>query len=488
MIVDPAALEDLARSALETGEEECALDVLEPAAARVGSDPHLWQWAGLLQRSLDRHGAAIASFARAARLAPANASIAHGRAQVALEAGIPAVALFETAWRLNPGSGEVVTGLTSARFAAGEGHIAADRLASVVKNNPGWIQGHRSLVQIRTLLSGKGAAWQSFADATAAMPDQGSVWQAWIEMLIDGELYGEALEIVRRARRQIGASPWFDLHEAIALSEQGRIDDAEPLFAAIDDPAATVWRVRHLLRSGRVAEALPLIDAGLDPADPALWPYAAIAWRLTGDPRWAWLDGQPGLVAVVDLTGELPPLDRVAATLRPLHLARVENIDQSVRGGTQTDGPLFSRIDPEIQLLRSAIMRAVERYIAHLPPLDPLHPTLAKARDRRVRFAGSWSVRLAGQGHHANHVHPQGWLSSALHIALPDEAARGGGEAGWLALGQPQAGIGLDLPPVQMIEPKPGQLILFPSTMWHGTVPFARGERLTVAFDVAPPR
>ena len=33
----------------------------------------------------------------------------------------------------------------------------------------------------------------------------------------------------------------------------------------------------------------------------------------------------------------------------------------------------------------------------------------------------------------------------------------------------------------------PGRLALFPSTMWHGTVPFADGERLTIAFDVARP-
>jgi len=29
---------------------------------------------------------------------------------------------------------------------------------------------------------------------------------------------------------------------------------------------------------------------------------------------------------------------------------------------------------------------------------------------------------------------------------------------------------------------------LFPSWMWHGTVPFEHGERLTVAFDVGVPR
>jgi predicted 2-oxoglutarate/Fe(II)-dependent dioxygenase YbiX len=55
-------------------------------------------------------------------------------------------------------------------------------------------------------------------------------------------------------------------------------------------------------------------------------------------------------------------------------------------------------------------------------------------------------------------------------------------------LGEPQAELGITLPPTRRIEPKPGQLVLFPSMMWHGTLPFDRGERITVAFDVAPPR
>jgi hypothetical protein len=35
--------------------------------------------------------------------------------------------------------------------------------------------------------------------------------------------------------------------------------------------------------------------------------------------------------------------------------------------------------------------------------------------------------------------------------------------------------------------PKAGRLAIFPSTMWHATEPFAEGERLTVAFDIAIP-
>ena len=95
-------------------------------------------------------------------------------------------------------------------------------------------------------------------------------------------------------------------------------------------------------------------------------------------------------------------------------------------------------------------------------------------------------MRLTGGGRHIDHVHPAGWLSSALYIALPTEVERGGGEAGWLALGQ-AGDLVPDLPPIRVVEPKPGRLVLFPSTMWHGTRPFGAGERLTVAFDVRRP-
>ncbi len=491
MTTDPAELENLANAAFDAKEEAAALAILEPAVAQIGDNARLWQWTGLLQRGIDRHADAIASFEHAARLAPRDPSIAHGRAYVALEAGLPAVDLFEQAWAMNRSSGEILSGLVSAQFAAGDGDAAVERLTQVMRNSPTWVEGHRTLAQLMTLLGRRDEATQSFAGAVLVMPRHFPLWEAWVSTLFSREAYGEALELIRRGRRTVGEGAWFDLNEAVALSELGDTAAADPLFAKVvteGGSGVVVPFVRHLLRAGRVDEALPLIEQHLDPDDSAIWPYASLAWRLAGDPRWQWLDGQDGLVSVTDLTPDLPPLDALADTLRALHRARAEHLDQSVRGGTQTDGPLFSRVDLAIQQLRAAVVGAVEKHIAGLPPVDPAHPTLSKRRDRPVRFAGSWSVRLAGEGRHANHVHPQGWLSSALYIALPSDAERGEGEAGWLTLGAPPAGLALDVPPTRTVEPKPGRLVLFPSTMWHGTVPFAQGERLTVAFDVAPPR
>jgi uncharacterized protein (TIGR02466 family) len=191
---------------------------------------------------------------------------------------------------------------------------------------------------------------------------------------------------------------------------------------------------------------------------------------------------------MIDLTPGLPPVLELASLLRSLHVAKGEYLDQSVRGGTQTDGPLFSRVDPVIRQLRSAVVGAVEKYLRQLPGIDERHPTLRYPRDRRVRFSGSWSVRLGPGGSHENHVHPQGWISSALYITLPEQAQGEADHSGWLALGEPDATVTVGLAPTRMVEPVVGRLVLFPSWMWHGTRPFTKGERLTVAFDIAVPR
>jgi hypothetical protein len=98
------------------------------------------------------------------------------------------------------------------------------------------------------------------------------------------------------------------------------------------------------------------------------------------------------------------------------------------------------------------------------------------------RFVGSWSVRLTQGGFHEPHIHNEGWLSSAFYVSLPQSA---GSRAGWLTIGEPQSVLGLDMQPRRVVEPRRGRLILFPSYLWHGTIPALPGERLTIAFDVA---
>jgi tetratricopeptide (TPR) repeat protein len=488
-IDDPQAVADFADQAIEAGEEVAAIPTVRAAAER-GKRPLMWHWLGLLHRSLDEHDEALACFGTAAQIAPRGPRIALARAQTAMEAGLPAVDLFEAARELAPQDGSVILGLAAARHAAGQGERAVAELEAVVDGSPMWTLGHEQLAQFQSTMGHPQRATESLERALTRFPKSEPLWATMLFVELRRGAYEALRPIVDRARAAGVESEEFAIFDAIIAAEFDPAIYPPALFENAPqgrDADLDRWRIRHLLRVGEPKAALPFVDRAVDANAPIeIWSYAATAWRLARDPRWEWLEGDPSLVSVTDITASLPPLDRLAQTLRSLHVANAEYLDQSVRGGTQTDGPLFSRIDPLIRALRGAIVRAVEEHVANLPPIDPKHPLLRERRDRRIRFSGSWSVRLRSGGRHSNHVHPQGWISSALYISLPTSPEAGSHE-GWLTLGQPDDKLQLDLAPFREIEPVKGHLALFPSSMWHGTVPFADGERLTVAFDVKPP-
>jgi Putative 2OG-Fe(II) oxygenase len=170
-----------------------------------------------------------------------------------------------------------------------------------------------------------------------------------------------------------------------------------------------------------------------------------------------------------------------ARELRALHHAVRRPVAQTLRGGTQTEKHL-PRDNPLVAEFFAMLDAPIRDYVSRLHH-DTGHPV-----DRRRRagygLAGSWSVRLSSGGFHTDHVHPQGWLSSAYYVELPRDNPAAG-QAGWLKFGQPGVRVGLG--PDHFVKPEPGMLVLFPSYFWHGTVPLVEGgDRLTAAFDVVP--
>lgn len=488
-VLDRAAAAALAERAAADDAEEAALPAVTRAAAS-SDDAVLWHWVGLLERAADRRDHALAAFARSLSIVPANPPVAHALARTRLEAGLPAAEAFLAAHDLAPLDGDILLGLSAARLAEGCPTAAIDGLADMCRRHPGWMAGHAELARTRWATGDRAGFLASYEHAIEGAPRDAALWNAMIGAALQAGLWEVALAAVSRARAATGGSELLDLSEAVARSETGAAQAADQAFGRIRmaHPSVEMRRVRHALRLGRLDDALAGVERGLGMPDPAaIWPYAAIAWRLADDRRLAWLEADK-LVSVHDLGARLPPLARIAELLGTMHLRAGEHVDQSVRGGTQTNGALLARTEPELAAIRTVIVGAVAAHVAALPPRDARHPTLSARRDRPARFAGSWSVRLRPGGRHANHIHQEGWLSSALYIALPASEESDDPRAGWLSLGEPQAELGVDPGGVSFVEPKPGRLVLFPSWMWHGTMPFERGERLTIAFDVRYPR
>ncbi len=460
------------------------------AARRFPDDPRIQQIFGLAARDSQRNRVALEAFGTAARLAPGDALIAHSLARVTLEAGKPAVALFDRARALAPADGSILLGRAAAQLQEGSPEQAIADLTAFVAANPLWLDGHRSLAHLRGQ-SGLAPETEIRA-AIAAQPRSSDLHRLLVATLLEARDLDGAASAIASLYDSEGASDWLDIYAAHVASESGRRVEADTRFAALPAPTdanTASLHVRHLVRAQRAAEAVRLLDEwdGRDP-DNVLWPYRSLAWRMADDPRHAWLEGDPQLVGIYDIAEEVGDLEELARHLRALHVATAPPLDQSVRGGTQTDGNLLLRDEPALSRLRKAVMRAVERHVGQLPAPRTGHPSLIEHRDP-LRIAGSWSVRLSGRGHHTDHVHSQGWLSSAFYVTLPDTLAKeaAGSAAGWLSLGEARDLVPA-LAPLALIEPRPGRLVLFPSVMWHGTRPFPEGERLTVALDIARPQ
>lgn len=475
--------------ALQAGAQSDALGPVQQAVQRHPGNARLWQLLGLINRDLDDLPAAVEAFRKAAELMPDDAMIANGHGCVAFEAGLPAVELFERAMRTDPNDRELHLRLAAARIDQGQGEEAIGGLEEAVARHPDWAIAHRKLAGLKWARGDREHFADSFERALSASPRNVNLWQAYADLMALDQLQEHSFDIVARARSAVGPLASLDAVEAIARAELGQAQLAESLFPRALKTGrldVIVAFLRHLIRTGRPQDAAVIAENNLAHAAGHLWPYLSIAWRMLGDPRGEWLEGDPSFIGVYDIADILPELDELAERLRSLHQVTDAPIDQSLRGGTQTQGNLLLPLREKFADLRQAIIAAVERHVAQLPPSRPMHPVLVERRSP-INLSGSWSVRLTGGGHHVQHFHPAGWISSALYIALPGEAERGDGEAGWLSLGEPPADLGTALPPLRVVEPKPGRLVLFPSTMWHGTRPFQAGERLTVAFDVKRP-
>lgn len=447
----------------------------------------------LLQRAVARRElqdtpGALEAILAAAKLAPNDSNAALGVAQISFEAGLPAADLYARAAQLSPARIDLQRSRATALAAEGRQLEGEVLLEQVLAANPAWIDGHRCLCGLRAT-AGDADFARSFAAAIERDHENFGLRMAWFHVLATAKNWDAARKVIADAESALGERQASLLGKLFIASESGERADDPALFDGVEsvqDVGLDLARVRHFLRGGQVERARDVCVRHMrTPAMRAFWPYLSLAWRLLGDERVEWLDSGMRDVRSYDLDFAPAELAELAQTLRGLHTMHMPYHEQSVRGGTQTERPLLLRIDPVIAKARAKIEAAVRRYIADLPQADPAHPLLAAPRGRFL-FAGSWSVRLRPGGFHAVHTHPMGWISSALYVSVPEAQSLGVPPAGHLQFGAPPPELGLGLEPYGAVEPQTGRLALFPSTMWHGTVPFNDGERLTIAFDIVP--
>lgn len=442
------------------GENENALKMLDAA----GGSFEAWYYRGAILHALARHDEAATAFRKALEIAPRRFE-----AQYALAGSLAASGREDEA-------------------------IAAYR--ATIEMAPGYLPAHREFNRLAHAMGRDVLEAQSYAFARSQVGDAPELMLAEADLLLRFNQTEHARVLLMRARQKFGDNAALANAMGRALDLESRLEEAQDAFhRAIELDPRDIGHRRELaavlLRAGKPDAAKQALQLALaqDPHDQASLAYLTLAYRHSGDSRLADLFAPEKFVREYHLkvpTGFINAADfnrALAIELERLHTRRVAPIDQTLRGGSQTAAELFTHPSREIGLLRDTIEEAVADYIANLPT-DGGHPFLSRKADD-FTFSGSWSCRLGSGGFHTNHIHNEGWLSSAYYAALPDAVAVEG--QGALTFGQSCFRLDDDDRVEARVRPQVGKLVLFPSYYWHGTETFADARpRLAVAFDVLP--
>lgn len=495
-----AALSRLLTATARAAEAEA---VVRPFAQGPAPWPEALSARAAALKLLNRREESLADYRRAAELNPQSGVAAHNVASGLGDAGRDreAAAACERAFALGLDAPE--TWLVYGRALQGQRRYdeAERALAAAVARRPAYADAVRDLGQLVWMRKGDAAAALAPVDQALASVGGDSAATAplaavKIRLLNHVEGPDAARAYAERALAASGGDPRLALEAAQLLLETdpARSLDLAGAVARRTPHEASAQRVAahaHLaLGDGPAAAAISERLLARDPTDQEAAAALATAWRLAGDDRYRALWDYAALVR--PQTIDTPRgwsslgayLDDLQGALSDLHALSAHPIEQSLRGGTQTPQNLLHSEHPAIAAFFQAVEGPIQAYRAAVGLGDDVF----RRRNRGPhRVLGAWSVRLKPNGFHVDHIHPQGWISSACYIGVPAAIGDDQDRAGWLRFGAPPIPTRPPLEAEHYVRPEPGLLALFPSYMWHGTVPFGGDEpRLTVAFDVVP--
>jgi tetratricopeptide (TPR) repeat protein len=336
---------------------------------------------------------------------------------------------------------------------------------------------------------------QEITAAVGAYPRDAELRLGYSRVLRGAELFDEARSMLQEALRQDDADPRLLGELAGVHQDAGNFEAALQCARQAQeqlpgDSGITDIAIDALVSLGRARQAMPLIDAARARNPLNQWYIAmeATAARLLGDPRYEKLYDYGNLVRSYAVA---PPQgwssieafhEALIPALEKRHQFSAAPLDQSLRLGTQTPRGLLGDPDPVIQAFLQMLVEPIAAY-REVIGTDPDHPLTARNHGASV-LTGCWSVRLKRGGHHVNHVHSEGWISSAYYVDVPPEVKDTKARSGWIKFGEPRFPVP-GATAGHFVQPVAGRLVLFPSYMWHGTTPILGNDpRMTIAFDV----
>ena len=155
---------------------------------------------------------------------------------------------------------------------------------------------------------------------------------------------------------------------------------------------------------------------------------------------------------------------------------------RTTKKGFQSKGNLFNLQALSILNLKKIILETINEYkIKYKTKPDGF----ITQWPNKFSLLGAYN-RLLKHGYQQPHIHPAGWLSGCFYLKMPKPLKKSEGAINFSLHGYDYPIVNSDIPSYQY-SPVEGDLILFPSSLFHKTIPFSSNdERHVIAFDTIP--
>lgn len=155
----------------------------------------------------------------------------------------------------------------------------------------------------------------------------------------------------------------------------------------------------------------------------------------------------------------------------------------ATKSGYHTVGNLFKSNFNSIAKLEQIIKNEIELYKNYFSKNNCGFIT---SWPTKTNLTG-WCVSLSKSGHLESHIHPSGWLSGVFYLKMPKKIKGNEGYLEFSLHGHNYKIIDKNLIPTKVHPPNIGDIALFPSSLFHRTIPFDSLEaRVSIAFDLMP--
>lgn len=486
--------------------------------------PVLYNVLGICQESQGRDREAAESYRRALALDPrvADLHVNLGAVLARLGDALAAAASYRKALRIRPNFAAAHFNLGTLLQAQGQLQEAAHHYQQAINHEPGLFAAYGNL---GTLLQQRGQleeAERCYRKALALRSDA----RGHFNLATALHDQGEHEEAIREFRTAVGLDPqfaeaWNGLGET--LRDHGEMEEAIRCYrqALVAQPAhgrAMYNLGEYHYLAGQLTEAVPFFAQSdfADAQDRALQCLYKTSQfdafkqgfdRLTADGRHASI--LLGTLSTHYATNfrQLNPynfcrepmdhvlharIDALAGPDSPLleellhdieSLAIAERKQGRLYYGIQSAGNLLKRPEPSFQRLATLIREQVTRY-RHRYAASSCE--MLAGFPREVEFASSWYLRIKKGGHLTSHIHEEGWISGCVYLQLPDRKDAHEGSFEYSTDGDDYPRLHDDFPS-RIADLRVGDIVIFPSSLFHRTIPFhSEQERVCVAFDVKP--